>query len=366
MLVGMSRTALLVVVAVSVLAGCDENPLEGIASIKSLPRMEMIDLASGEQTGLPTPTTDRSSGEAYALHGGKIYLFGGFTSDFGVTDAVDVYDIGSKSWSEGAPLPHPRAAAHAVVVGDHICVGAGRSAGLAVVEAFECYDTTSDSWDVDVPWDKGAVLFPVADDESVYAFGDEYGSNDTDAARFDLSDNAWHDIAAAPTDVATEAVVRLGDDIFVFDSNRLMIYSIVTNTWREVMVDSPPSDVSARAVAIGGEIYLVTKHEDATHAAYDPMAETWRVVAREPALLDSGFEAVAGNSLIVGGSPVSSTARTDDPIFRYTAADDTWETLGVLDITEAELANITGLIVDGDTLFVLGEEHDNAVTFGGG
>lgn len=92
----------------------------------------------------PLPTGNEVS-DNYATMAldGKIYVFGGATSELAVTTALQIYDIARNTWASGPPVPTPRAAAMAGVVDGKIAVFGGfdpfptANANLAVTEIFD-------------------------------------------------------------------------------------------------------------------------------------------------------------------------------------------------------------------------------------
>lgn len=360
---GMLHRFLLFAITAPLLVGCDDNPLEGLANVDVKPRLASLDLDTGDITELPTAPTLRLGAEAVAFHDGKIYVMGGFTPDFSESDAVDIYDIASSSWQSGAPMPNKRVFAHAAVLGDLVCVGSGTTAGLAIVEAFDCYDTTADSW-IDASWPGGAALFPVAVDDAIYAFGGDYGDSTTNAGRFDAADQSWSDIASVPNQVATEAIATNGDDIHVIDRDGSNTYNTITNTWT-AMTPAPSNDVTSRAIMVGSELYVVFNGEGNPPAAYDPATDAWRPIAAPPVAFDGGALAATSDSLLVGSGDGEDQPLNEAPILRYNTADDSWETLGTLQPTEVDRMGISGLFVQGSTVFIVGHEESSSIGFGG-
>jgi hypothetical protein len=80
---------------------------------------------------------------------GKIYVFGGATSPFSVTTALQIYDIGANSWTAGPSMPTPRAAALAGVIDGLIAVFGGYDPDPSVatnVAVTEFYDPVAERW----------------------------------------------------------------------------------------------------------------------------------------------------------------------------------------------------------------------------
>jgi len=91
---------------------------------------------------MPTPLSD-----VYATvgFGGKVYVLGGALNPATVTGLVQIYDPAADSWSTGASMPTPRAAAMAGVLCDRIIVFGGFD-GATNLAVTEIYDPADDTW----------------------------------------------------------------------------------------------------------------------------------------------------------------------------------------------------------------------------
>jgi hypothetical protein len=92
---------------------------------------------------LPIPVADNYAMAALA---GKVYVFGGALDSNTVTGEVQIYDIATDTWSFGQPMPTPRAAAMAGVIGNRIAVFGGFDPSLGNLQVTEIYDPQGDSW----------------------------------------------------------------------------------------------------------------------------------------------------------------------------------------------------------------------------
>ena len=102
---------------------------------------------------LKHPASVSRSGAAAAVYGGKIYLFGGFTSgDRGRTGAAEVYDPTDDSWKGLSYMPTPRALLTAASVGGKIyLIGGYDDSGGQALDTVEAYNPSSDSWTTGTP-----------------------------------------------------------------------------------------------------------------------------------------------------------------------------------------------------------------------
>ncbi len=106
-------------------------------------RNEVYDPATNRWTTLASMPIAVSDNYATVAYSGKVYVFGGTD---GVNDRSDVqiYNIATNTWTLGAPMPTPRGAAMAGVIGDKIAVFGGYSG--VNLRVTELYDPMSNSW----------------------------------------------------------------------------------------------------------------------------------------------------------------------------------------------------------------------------
>ncbi|MEZ4439669.1 MAG: hypothetical protein R3B72_11305 [Polyangiaceae bacterium] len=342
--------------------GCDDNPLEGILSVEMRPRWASVDLTSSRATDLAAPPGEAVTAPGRAMEGGRVFLFGGITTDFGTSGAVSIYDRAAGTWSQGAPMPNPRAKTRAAVVDDLVCLGAGVTAGLAEVAAFDCYDTASDAW-IDAAWSRGPVHHPVALAGSIYAFnGSPMSPQGQRAGRFDPTTKTWEDLAPTPKEAVVEWAVVAGDSIFaVTMANELWSYAPATDAWS--VVGDTPIRVDydrVRSLFYGGELFVMDA-EDQGWAALDPSASTWRVI--DQPYPTGSLEVAAGDDGLVAVLTPKQKAATA-PVLRSTPTVDAWEERGQLEPRELPVLDVEALFLDGPTALVLANEVDDAFTLG--
>lgn len=110
-----------------------------------------IDLLTTPQSRIP-PIFGRvgRSNAAAAVHGNRIFLFGGYHGAGGygtATPLTNIFDIATQSWSFGTPFPGPGfAEAAAVTVGDHIWVIGGYDGSFLAYSTVRVYDPATDTW----------------------------------------------------------------------------------------------------------------------------------------------------------------------------------------------------------------------------
>jgi N-acetylneuraminic acid mutarotase len=86
-----------------------------------------------------------------AVHGGRLYVFGGGGADFKSLSAVEAYDPKTDAWEACAPMPAPRSGIAAAAVGDRIYVCGGGfklpDGRFDFKSAVEAYVPPDDGWE---------------------------------------------------------------------------------------------------------------------------------------------------------------------------------------------------------------------------
>lgn len=137
---------------------------------------------------------------ASCVHAGKIYVVGGLVPESGSTDRIQVYDPVANAWTSGFPLPAPRSAHGAVVVGDMLYVLGGRGPGA------DGEENKADLWAVDLtlphrprvqvmtPAGAQGALVPLS-----YRLWDIDGDTCSVAVEYSVNGGAsWHAATAGP------------------------------------------------------------------------------------------------------------------------------------------------------------------------
>lgn len=91
------------------------------------PKLSLAQSLETWETLPPTPTARTEA--AVAILDQKIYVIGGFSPQ-GVTGLVEVYDLTTGEWYEGAPLPEPRHHAAIAVTEDTLFIIGGFTSGF--------------------------------------------------------------------------------------------------------------------------------------------------------------------------------------------------------------------------------------------
>ncbi len=203
--------------------------------------------------------------------GNKVYLFGGFVRPKDEMSWQSVghawmFDMDTRKWSTLKPLPTPRGALTAAVVGSHIYVIGGvdvpdhsKHAGLTFnrstkqLTANEVYDTETNTWAQAAPIPTPRNHMGAATiDGKIYVIGGRIGSG----------------------------FVLMSTNIGVNE-----VYDPVTNTWEpRALLPTPRSGIGV--VALNGKVHVLGGEEWShnragtfrQHEAYDPQANRWHLV----------------------------------------------------------------------------------------
>ncbi|MCB0043958.1 MAG: hypothetical protein KDD92_00825 [Caldilineaceae bacterium] len=242
-----------------------------------------------------TPLPEARTRLSAVVNGNFLYAIGGEDKDGAALDSTLIYDLRFNEWTNGAPLPKPVANAAAAPLEGRVYVAGGSTVtddgGSLIYDHFWVYDPQENLWSslgtlpVAVA---GATL--VADDASLYLLGGWDGQQmRNDVWRYTPEAEAggtgtWELITRLDVARAFFGAAVVDREIYVaggYDGQRdldaVSVYSLVTNTWRDL-----PSMGTARSghalvydglalFALGGGW-----HTDVfTHERYDPATGLW-------------------------------------------------------------------------------------------
>ena len=168
-------------------------------------------------SAIADPPTLRDSAGAGAIDD-KIYLVGGYDSDWNLPDVLEIYDPATNTWSIGAPIPMP---------------GTGAAPGVAVY------------------------------DGQLYLMGGWLYGYHNHVFRYDPPTDTWTQLADMPVGLAYSSCGVLTGQIVCAGgynwngqaSGKLYAYHPDTNTW-STLADLPEPVYGAAAVASQGKLYL--------------------------------------------------------------------------------------------------------------
>jgi N-acetylneuraminic acid mutarotase len=167
-------------------------------------RYNVIDNNWTTLANLPDTSTTMPS-SVYSPINNKVYVFGGEVAGTGTVTAVTrIYDIGSNTWSTGAPMPGVRAFAASGYLNGKIYIVGGYSTGQvtsAQTQVWE-YDALANTWNTSkapIPHGVGGAGFGIINGHLLVA-----GGRDATAATialvydYDIAANSWTARASLP------------------------------------------------------------------------------------------------------------------------------------------------------------------------
>ncbi|RUT31062.1 kelch repeat-containing protein [Arsenicitalea aurantiaca] len=255
---------------------------------------------------------------------GKAYVVGDYN---GATEIL-IYDLGTETWSTGAPFPYPVHHTAAIGHAGEILVFGGYVNGWKASDRLWIYSPATNSWrEADrMPTARAAGGIGMLEGR-IHLVGGSTSSaiNIADHDAFDLATGRWESLAPIPTPRDHLAVGVIGDRLVATGGrvdgdparnlDTTQIYDPKTDSWSE---GAPmPTARSGMASAVlgtelftfGGETRVVTFPET---EAYDLPSDGWSRHAPLPTPRH-GFGAVTHESRIVTltGSPVAGGGRSD-------------------------------------------------------
>ena len=201
---------------------------------------------------------------------GKLYLIGGYRENtFEPIPDVYIYDLETRSWHSGSPMPTPRGALALAVIGGRIHALGGAQGQRGSVTTHEVYDPTRDSW-------SGAAAMPTARDHhgaavfdgKIHVVAGRAGRDFTKTVHevYDPAADSWREAAPVPTGRSGIAVVLHEGRIYVFGGetfgavsktfNEAARYDPRTDRW-EVLPPMPTARHGLGAASVGGQIYVI-------------------------------------------------------------------------------------------------------------
>jgi N-acetylneuraminic acid mutarotase len=228
--------------------------------------VEAYDPALNEwTTKAPLPTATHHP--AAAVANGRLFVLGGYTGgrlSWSAVPTVYEYDPARNAWTTRAPLPTPRGALAAVVLGERIHALGGSDDGAT--GAHEVYDVASNRWTAANPMPTARDhLAAVAFQGRVWALGGRtsfMGQQFDKVEIYDPATNSWQTGPPLPRGRGGLAAALLGDRIFVLGGeaplrifNATEMYEPAGNRWI-VKAPMPTPRHGIGAAVAGGRIYV--------------------------------------------------------------------------------------------------------------
>ena len=320
-----------------VLIGAIVSGFWGVTSICS-----SVEYIWMNKADMPTPRWFHSS----AVVNGKIYVFGGATSDpdLSILPTVEEYDPVTNTWTRKADMPTPRGwlPPSIPVVNGKIYVVGGSGDGVEWYSStVEEYDPVTGIWTrkADMPTGRYS-LSTCAVGERIYAFGglindspiqstsrvEEYDSiTDTWTRKTDMPSGLW----ALCANVVNGKIYAFGGRLSHSSIRNLYEYDPAVDTWTR-KADMPLHTSHMASVLLGNKIIVVggwvlsNQYPYTAVQVYDPETDIWTIEADVP-FRKAVFSANVVNSRIyvIGGTdrphpcPALSTVYEFGPLLDF-------------------------------------------------
>lgn len=266
---------------------------------------------------------------------GLIYAIGGEAEDGSALDLVEIFDLATKQWRDGAPLPSPRANHALTISADDLIVAGGSRVNTAMSAAADnpgitldmqiyddmaLYDRAEDTWTVG-----GKLPMPLAGaaiaahGDMLYLLGGWNGQEMQDAVwrlplgQFEEATTGdWEVVSRMPHAVGWFGLALVDDLIYVvggFDGRREIAdgatYNVTTGEWRQISsLNYPRGGVNLvydgiTVLALGGGWASTVQ----SHERYDTLTNQWTTIASPISGEWRHFGAAAneGSVYILGG-----------------------------------------------------------------
>src|ERR1043166_7202942 len=182
---------------------------------------------TGPPTATPTCTPSR----------GKIYNIAGFGAA-GVTNANRIYDIGTNTWTTGAPCPASLSDLATAYYNGKIYVAGGYN-GSGAVNTLYIYDIASNTWTNGAPMPQALYLPGFgAINGKVYVAAGNNGSTELNTLYiYDIATNTWTTGPNVPTAVTAPGSTVFQGKLYLFGGGFpttqtiTQIYDPVANSW---------------------------------------------------------------------------------------------------------------------------------------
>jgi N-acetylneuraminic acid mutarotase len=273
------------------------------------------------RAAIPTPRQEIYPG----LLDNQIYVVGGFDTSGGMTDAAEVFDPSTNTWSSIPNLPEARH--HIGLVGvNGKMYGIGgfvveNSSWVVRGDVFE-YDPASSSWSMKAPMPiPHGEHVAAAYEGKVYVIGgrDEGFRNSRHTQIYDPETDTWSEGELMPTARNSAAVAVWNSHIYVIGGRTTgggivnlsanEAYSPSTDTWT-TLEDMPQAQGGLAASAFNGKIYVFGGEyfEDGSGVfadtwEYDPTADSWQgLIPMLTPRHGTGAVTIGDTVFIVGGA----------------------------------------------------------------
>jgi len=244
------------------------------------------------------------------------------------------------SWSQGTPMPTPRAGAFIGVIGQKVYIAGGAVSGSNILNVHEVYDTASNTWATAAPMLTGRVGGATAVVNNIlYAIGGGItgGGNTVNTVEaYNPATDTWSTVSPLPFTVDSMTAVVENGIIYVLGGfrngsrlNSALAYNPATNQWSmlvglKVAKSNFAAALFAPEIVAAGGLSADSTHATADNEGYNAATNSWTSLAPVPSpRWGACFGAVAGVLYLAGGIPLN-TAAPEGSMDAYNSETNTW------------------------------------------
>ncbi len=267
-------------------------------------------------------------GPLYAFNaatlGNKIYAIGGRGKEEGHDRYAYVYDAVKDSWEVKKEPMFPRSNHAVAALGDKIYVFGGNDSPNKA----ELYDPGTDSWKelAPIPSPRMHINYSAAVcNNNIYLIGGlekkggiYYDADSNKNEMYDPMNNAWIEKASLPSPRQTAAVIAFGKHIYVIsgkerydDRNDVFVYDPEADTWLTKAPMPETRCISGAAVA-KDKIIVITGVDgrgcrESKIFVYEPLKDRWQDLGKVPrSFMLAGVASVGDKFYVLGGSDLDN------------------------------------------------------------
>lgn len=269
----------------------------------------------------PVPRVEALSAAA----GGKLYLFGGFTTGLKAQRRVDVYDPARDAWTQLQDMPAATTHQGAALQGSTFWVAGGFKGdhpGRTTDEVWK-YDVPSDRWEAGpaLPEPRGAGALACVNDR-LHFFGGFKSDRDTTCSDhwvLAAGGTEWKRAADLPEPRGHHAAIVLDGKIYALggqfrhdtrpqDLDACHVYDPAADRWKAIAkLPFNRSHFEPGTFVRDGRIFIAGGRSNNTKSgpgvadvsAYDPRADAWTEISRLPQPLVAPAAALLDGRLVV-------------------------------------------------------------------
>ena len=275
-------------------------------------------------TPVPTPTEGMTVGGVGNL---IIVAYGDSPALGGDTNLTRIYNISKNSWSSGADAPLPARAeeAYGYTTTDGLMYVIGGRSEAGVINNLERYEVATNSWTTltPMPTPRAAAAAAVIGSAIFVAGGRDVGGgpcsgNPLDVVeRYDIATDTWTTVAPLPMPISDAAAVATGGKLYIIGGcngdtftffNTVLVYNPTTNTWSS-LATMPTARASLVSGIVGSNLYAIGGWDGVaplgltTNEVYNIASNTWSTAAPMPTSRgEAGVVSHNGNVFVVAGS----------------------------------------------------------------